>query len=77
MITDWFDQIYMFSDDRAVVVKDGKWGYIDLNGHVVIKPVYDHAFAFSNGTAIVVIGGKMINIDKEGNEIDDENSQNN
>ncbi|MBN2893207.1 MAG: WG repeat-containing protein [Bacteroidales bacterium] len=73
MITDWFDRIFMFSDERAVICKDNKWGYIDITGRIVIKPSYDRAFAFTNGEAIVVSNGKMVKIDKFGNYITEQN----
>ncbi len=68
-ITDWFDRIYFFSNERAVVMKDGKWGYIDINGKIVIPLVYDAAYGFSGGKAMVVKDGKMYIIDKQGNII--------
>lgn len=69
IITDWFDRIYFFNDERAVIVQNNKWGYIDINGRLVVRPIYDRAFAYTNGKAIVVKNGKMISIDKDGNEI--------
>lgn len=38
------------------VVKDGKWGYMDQAGKVVIKPQYDCAWDFSEGLACVQVG---------------------
>lgn len=73
LITDWFERIYMFSDERAVICKDGKWGYIDINGRIVIKPIYERAFAFSEGEAVVVSNGQMIKIDKMGKYIEHNN----
>ncbi len=35
------------------IVKDGKWGYMDRAGKVVIEPQYDGAWDFSEGLACV------------------------
>lgn len=37
----------------AAVRQDGKWGYIDAGGKMVIQPQYDYAGAFREGLAIV------------------------
>ncbi len=42
-----------FSEGRAAVKLNGKWGYIDVNGKMVIRPRYDLAFEFSEGLAWV------------------------
>lgn len=46
-----------FSEDRAPVIVDGKWGYIDRSGHIVIKPRFDRACAFHEERAAVNVGG--------------------
>ncbi len=69
-ITDWFDRIFFFSEGLAVVAKDGKWGYIDINGHVVIPLQYDRAFAFTDGKALVIKGNKQFYIDKQGQALE-------
>jgi hypothetical protein len=50
--------------------KDGKFGYIDRTGRLVIKPKFDWAYAFSDGMARVRMGpveeGKFGFIDKTG-----------
>ncbi|MBA4388326.1 MAG: hypothetical protein C0404_10120 [Verrucomicrobia bacterium] len=38
------------------IVKDGKWGYMDQAGKVVISPQYDCAWDFSEGLACVQVG---------------------
>ena len=65
-ITDWFDRIFFFSEGLAVVAKDRKWGYIDINGHIVIPLKFDRAFAFTDGKAMVIKGNKKFYIDKQG-----------
>ena len=44
-----FDYARDFSDGRAAVMVGKKWGFIDRNGVVVIKPQYDAAWAFTEG----------------------------
>ena len=48
------------------VKQDGKWGYIDKTGKIVINPQFDSATSFSKGLARVVIGDKWGYIDKTG-----------
>ena len=48
------------------VKKDGKWGFIDKNGKVVIEPQYDFAEPFSEGLGKVKKDGKWGFIDKSG-----------
>lgn len=38
-------------------LQDGKWGYIETEGHMVIKPQFDGAEEFSEGLAFVQIRG--------------------
>jgi len=37
---------------------DGRYGYVDTNGRMVIKPVFDEAFDFHDGLAGVLMGGQ-------------------
>src|SRR3954463_10837627 len=46
--------------------QDGKWGYINRTGEVVIKPQYDDAWDFSEGLAYVRAGMRRGLIDKTG-----------
>ena len=45
---------------------DGKYGYTDKEGKIVIEPQYDGAGTFSEGLASVKINGKHGYIDKRG-----------
>lgn len=48
-----------FSEGRALVgTSNGKYGYIDTQGRMVIPPVYDQAHDFSDGVALVGIANK-------------------
>ena len=51
---------------RFPVCVDGKWGYIDTTGAIVIKPKFDNASRFSEDLASVKIDGKYGYIDKRG-----------
>jgi hypothetical protein len=71
------------SDELFRIVKDGKIGYADLNGKIVIQPKFDCAYPFKKGKAKVGIGcktktegehsmwvdGKWRSIDKKGNTV--------
>ena len=52
--------------DRYPVDSNGKWGYIDNTGAVVIKPRFEEAAYFSEGLAPVKLTGKYGYIDKTG-----------
>lgn len=57
-----------FSDGFAAVQANGKWGYIDLEGHIAIDLQFKDAFSFLNGTAIVETAGNVFYyISKDGN----------
>jgi len=45
---------------------NGKWGYIDENGNVAIKPQFDKAEDFSEGLALIKINNKFGYVDKTG-----------
>ena len=53
----------------AKVRKDGKWGYIDTQGKVIIPFQYDFAWKFSNGLAMVRKSRKNGYINKKGEVI--------
>ena len=63
-----------FSEGLArVQVEDritGKFGYIDIQGAMVIQPNFEEASDFRNGKATVRIEGKSRTIDKKGNPVD-------
>ena len=51
------------------VAKDGKWGYIDETGRIVIGPQFDGASGFSDERALVSVRGKVGYIDTAGHLI--------
>lgn len=53
-------------DGYIAFCQKGKWGFVDTDGNVVIKPTYDNAKSFSNGLAAVCIDKKWGFINKNG-----------
>ena len=53
IIAPQYEDAKSFSDGYAAVKKDGKWGYIDEEGNVVVDFKYDWANFFSEGVALV------------------------
>ena len=52
-----FDAVYPFvSKTMAAVCIDGKWGFVDTLGNMVIEPQYEQAKSFCNGLAPVRVG---------------------
>ncbi len=65
-----FDEIGKLIDGRALVQRDGIYGYVNLNGELVIPLTYEEASAFENGSAEVVHYGIRFRIDTANNCID-------
>ncbi|RLG25198.1 WG repeat-containing protein, partial [Methanosarcinales archaeon] len=55
-----------FSERLARVVKNGKYGFVDKKGKIVIPLKYDNAGSFSEGLAWVEKDGKEGFVDKKG-----------
>lgn len=53
-------------NDALVVVKDGKYGYIDHEGHVLIQPQFIWADDFWRGLGTVYVCGHYVSIDSSG-----------
>lgn len=49
-----YDELYPFSEGLAAVKKDGKFGYINTKGELVIPCQYQYAGSFKEGLACVV-----------------------
>ncbi len=71
-----YDKVSNFSEDRALVCKDKKYGYIDREGNEIIPCQYDEPNDlvisegdFYEGLALVSKNGEYGYIDKDGNEI--------
>ena len=61
-----YDDIDCLSEGLARIERDGKYGFIDNTGQVVIPPKYDLAWDFSEGLARVSQNGKYGFIDNTG-----------
>lgn len=48
-----YEDASQYSEDLAAVKKNGKWGYIDKEGNMVISPQFDLALTFNEGVAVV------------------------
>jgi hypothetical protein len=64
-----YDVACYFSEGRAAVLVDGKWGFIDRKGRTVIAPVFDNAMLFRYGRAAVMQGEKWGFIGRKGHFI--------
>jgi hypothetical protein len=51
-----FEDLHVFSEGRAAVKLDGKWGYVDENGETKVPFLYDEAEDFEEGLAAVARG---------------------
>jgi hypothetical protein len=62
-------QVGVFGDGLVSFCnKEGKWGYMDSNCKIIIKPKYSGALTFKNGYAFVVMDGMQGVIDTRGYE---------
>lgn len=57
-----------FQEDRAVVEKDGAFGFIDLEGTETVPPAYDGLLPYSGGYARARIGKLYTFLDLQGQE---------
>jgi hypothetical protein len=58
--------IHPFSEGLARVKVNGKWGFIDQNGEMIIDAIYSEAYNFNEGIATVVLNGKFGFINSKG-----------
>lgn len=62
-----YEAAHLFTDTTYAAVKvDGKWGFIDKEGNMVIEAEYEDARSFMNGKAAVKVNGKWGFIDDTG-----------
>ena len=67
-----FENAKAFGEDGcAAVCNDGKWGFVDSDGDLVIDYIYEDAQSFQNGYAAVCNDGKWGYIDEDGNMVID------
>jgi len=63
-----YDDVFPFAGSEPTAVKaGGLWGFVDINGEMIIEPRYQAARPFSNGLAAVKIDDKWgyITIDSQ------------
>lgn len=58
-----------FQDSRAFFKKDGKYGFIDLNGKIIIAAKFDDATHFGEGLAGVRVGEKWGFVNAKGEKV--------
>lgn len=63
------DNADLFIEDLAAFEKNGKWGFVNTSGNVVIEPAYDEAKSFRHGYAAVRQGDMWGFINKSGEMI--------
>ena len=51
-------------EQKKIVSKELKYGYIDLNNNIMIDFIFDEAFSFSEGYAVVRLNDTWLLIDK-------------
>ena len=56
-----------FSEGRAAVRVDGKYGYMNSSGHLAVEAKWDNPSPFKNGLAWVASGDTYSAIDPDGN----------
>jgi len=66
-----YDDFVLFADELLAVKYEGKWGYIDPGGKIILPFQYDEAAPFEDGIACVAIGEKKLVIDTSGKELCD------
>lgn len=66
MIPVRFDALWFFSEDLGRIKLSGKYGFINMNGDIVIPCQYDEAWAFVDGLARVKLNGRWGYIDNTG-----------
>lgn len=69
---DNFDRVWAFEDGLAPVKKDGKQGFVNKKGEVVILLIYDFVDYFNEGKAAVLKDDEWFYINKKGERIEDE-----
>lgn len=64
-----FGFVDLVSEGRVPATRDGKNGYLDLRGNVVIPIVYDAGRSFSDGLAAVEKSNKWGYVDRDGRTV--------
>lgn len=61
-----YDKVFPVKENRILVKKDGKFGYVNSSGEQITQIIYDDGFNFSNGYAIVNKNDKYAFVNQEG-----------
>ena len=62
-----YDELYPFSEGLAAVRKNGKFGFIDTNGDLIVSCQYDQVGPYSDGVFIILDNDYNLSIaDKDG-----------
>ncbi len=64
-----FEDAKAFTEERAAVKKNGKWGFIDKDGAQTVECVYEAAEPYADGLAAVKQNGKWGYIDLSGQPV--------
>jgi hypothetical protein len=64
-----YDEVLSFREGRAKVGLYDEYGFVDLDGNVVVPLMYDFVGHFSEGRAKVKLNGEWGFIDLDGNEV--------
>ena len=57
-----YDEAWLFQEGLAPVELNGKWGFIDKTGKLIVPPMYDEAWPFQEGLAKVELNEKKFYI---------------
>ncbi|NNE34510.1 MAG: WG repeat-containing protein [Rhodothermales bacterium] len=52
-----------------LVLEEGKWGYMNQDGHLAIGPYFDRAWSFSDGRALIEVDGRFGYINRDGDTV--------
>ena len=63
-----YDTVLAYSEGRAAVKKDGRWGYIDRNEREIVAPQYQDAWPYREGRAAIKKDGQWGYLDANGKE---------
>ena len=61
-----YDGIYAANEGVSVVLKNGRYGYIDVSGNEIATPIYDKATYFHNGKGLAFGKYAYLFIDRKG-----------
>ena len=71
MVEPTYEQAYGFSEEMAAVKLNGKWGFINAKGTIVVPCKYDEVKAgFKNGKGKLVKDNEIFVFDKNGSQIE-------